>query len=121
MPDYFVKNGTGGDDTGSSWANAAESITGLLAAQAIAGGDRILCHNTHVNNAGAAISWTLPESGTGIVEVLSVDGGDATGASLSGTTVGNLYAGAQENTNGNFGFTFVGGANAGMYCYGLTI
>lgn len=117
---WFVKSGTGGLDDGTSWANAAESITGLLAAQTVAAGEIIYCHNTHNNNAGVAISWTMPESGTGVVQVLSVDGGDATGASLSGTTVGNLYAGATECTNGNAALSITGSTNTGLYFYGMT-
>lgn len=123
MADYWVKSGTGGTDAGTSWANAAESIAGLMTAQAIAGGDTIYVHNTHNFNAGAAITWTLPESGTGLVRVLCVDGGDATGASLVDGTVGNLTTGATENTNGNFAFTIntVASGSAGLYVHGINI
>lgn len=123
MADYWVKSGTGGTDAGTSWANAAESIAGLMTAQAIAGGDTIYVHNTHNFNAGAAITWTLPESGTGLVRVLCVDGGDATGASLVDGTVGNLTSGAIENTNGNFAFTIntVSSISASLYVHGMSI
>jgi len=56
MATYWVKSGQGGTDAGTSWANAAESIPGLMTAQAIAGGDVIYVHNTHAYNAGAAIT-----------------------------------------------------------------
>jgi hypothetical protein len=120
---YFVKSGTGGTDAGTSWANAAESIAGLMAAQAIAGGDVIYVHNTHNYLAGAAITWTLPETGTGLVQVICVDGGDATGASLVGTTVGSITTGAVESTNGNFAFALntSGVANGALFVHGLTI
>lgn len=123
MATYWVKSGTGGTDAGTSWSNAAESIAGLMTAQAIVGGDIIYVHNTHNHNAGAAITWTLPESGTGLVQVLCVDGGDATGASLVDGTVGNLTTGATETTGGNFGFTINtnSSANAALYVHGMNL
>jgi hypothetical protein len=123
MATYWVKSGTGGTDAGTSWANAAESIPGLMAAQAIAGGDTIYVHNTHAYNAGAAITWTLPETGTGLVQVICVDGGDVTGASLVDGTVGNLTTGATEETGGNFGFTVNTATSqaAKLYIFGMTI
>jgi hypothetical protein len=123
MTAYFVKSGTGGADTGAAWASAAESIAGLMTAQAIAGGDVIYVHNTHSYLAGAAITWTLPETGTGLVQVICVDGGDPTGASLSGTTVGSITTGAVESTNGNFAFVLntSGVANGALFVHGMTI
>lgn len=123
MATYWVKSGTGGTDAGTSWSNAAESIAGLMTAQAIAGGDIIYVHVTHSFNAGAAITWTLPESGTGLVQVLCVDGGDATGASLVDGTVGNLTTGATETTGGNFGFTIntANSVNASLYVHGMNL
>lgn len=125
MADYFVKSGTGGADTGASWADAAESIPGLMTAQALVVGDRILVHNTHSYLPGAAITWSLPETtAAGEIQVLCVDGGDATGAALSGTTVGSLTTGAVESTNGNFTFTIQGtGTTAGcsLYVFGMKI
>lgn len=122
MPTYWVKSGSGGSGDGSTWANAAESIAGLMTAQAIAGGDIIYVHNTHSFNAGAAITWTLPESGTGLVKVLCVDGGDATGASLVDGTVGSLTTGATETTGGNFVFTIsTVNDDAALYVYGFSI
>ncbi len=114
MTTYYVKGGTGGSDDGSSLANAAESIAGLMTAQAIAGGDVILVDSAHAFNAGAAITWTLPETGTGIVAVLSVN----TGASDV------LTAGGLEQTGGNFAFTIAmstGVVTAGLYVYGMTL
>ena len=102
MATYWVKSGQGGTDAGTSWANAAESLGGLLAAQAIAGGDIIYVHNTHTSVYSASKAFTIPESGGGSVQVLCVDGGDATGASLVDGTVGSLTTGASESTNGNF-------------------
>ena len=102
MATYWVKSGTGGTDAGTSWANAAESVQGLMVAQAIAAGDIIYIHNTHNFTANTAITWTLSETAsTGFVYVYCVDGGDATGASLVDGTVGSLTTGALENTNGN--------------------
>lgn len=122
MATYWVKSGTGGTDAGTSWSNAAESIAGLMAAQAIAGGDIIYVHVTHNYLAGAAITWTLPESGSGMVQVLCVDGGDATGASLVDGTVGNLTTGAIESTNGNFAFSINanGNRNSALFVHGIT-
>jgi hypothetical protein len=110
MADYFVKSGTGGTDNGSSWANAAESIVGLLAAQALSPGDRVLIHNTHSATYGGSTVLDLSD-GNGVsapIYYLCVDGGDATGASLVGTTVGALTTGAIEVTSGNFGFGVLG-------------
>lgn len=120
MTTYWVKSGTGGDDSGSSWSNAAESIPGLMAANAIAGGDIIYVHNTHAFIAGAIIIWTLPESGAGVVQVLCVDGGDPTGASLVDGTVGSLATGAVEETGGNFAFNVNGPIGTGLYVHGMT-
>lgn len=121
MATYWVKSGAGGTDAGTSWANAAESIPGLMVAQAIAGGDIIYVHNTHAYNAGATITWTLPESGTGLVQVICVDGGDATGASLVDGTVGNITTGAVEETGGNFSFTVeTAASNSLLYVHGIT-
>ena len=117
MATYWVKSGTGGTDDGTSWANAAESIPGLMTAQALAAGDIIYVHNTHLYNAGAAITWALPESGTGFVYVYCVDGGDDTGASLVDGTVGALTTGAIETTGGNFVFTCQGQA----VVYGMSL
>ncbi len=114
MTTYYVKSGTGGSDDGSSLANAAESIAGLMAAQALVGGDVILVDKAHSYSAGAAITWTLPETGTGMVAVICVD----TGASNVSDT------GAQENTNGNFAFTIgpsTGVTTAGLYVQGVAI
>lgn len=121
MTDYWVKSGTGGDDSGSSWANAAESIAGLITAQALAPGDTIYVHNTHNYTANAAISWQIPESGSGLVQILCVDGGDPTGASLSG--VGNLTTGARESTGGAYAFTITPGTltSAQLFIHGITI
>jgi hypothetical protein len=118
VADYFVKSGTGGTDNGSSWANAAESIPGLLAAQALAAGDRVLIHNTHSFIHGSSQTIDLSD-GLGVsapVYYLCVDGGDATGASLVGTTVGALTTGALEGTSGNFSISLNGFA----YLHGLT-
>ena len=117
MATYWVKSGAAGTDAGTSWANAAESIPGLMTAQALAAGDIIYVHNTHSYNAGAGITWTLPESGAGFVYVYCVDGGDATGASLVDGTVGVLTTGAIETTGGNFLFTIQGQA----IVYGMAI
>lgn len=123
MTDYWVKSGTGGSDNGSSWSNAAESIPGLMAAQALVGGDTIYVHNTHSYAPAATITWTLPESGTGIVRVLCVDGGDPTGASLVDGTVGNLTTGAIEQTNGNYAFAIdtANSITAALFVHGITI
>ena len=87
---YFVRGGVGGDDSGSSWANAAESIAGLMTARLSRAARSSMCITTHAFLAGAAITWTLPESGTGTVRVLCVDGGDAafSDAAAMSTTVG---------------------------------
>lgn len=121
MATYWVKSGTGGTDAGTSWSNAAESLEGLLAAQAIAAGDIIYVHNTHNFSKGAAYSITLPESGTGTLKILCVDGGDATGASLVDGTVGAMATGAVEQTGGNSTLTFTGRADCTVYVSGLTL
>jgi hypothetical protein len=124
MATYWVKSGTGGADTGASWATAAESIAGLMAAQALAANDIIYVHNTHNAQIGAATTWTLPESGAnGIIYVLCVDGGDATGASLVDGTVGNLATGAAESTNADATFTIATttSADLALFVHGITI
>lgn len=120
MATFWVKSGTGGTDAGTSWSNAAESIEGLLVAQAVAAGDIIYVHNTHSFSKGAALSLTLPESGTGTLKILCVDGGDATGASLVDGTVGSATTGAVEQTGGNFALTLTVAADCVLYVSGLT-
>jgi hypothetical protein len=122
MATYWVKSGAGGADDGTSWANAAESIPGLMGAQSIVGGDIIYVHNTHNYAPASGITWTLPETGTGFVAVICVDGGDATGASLVDGTVGNITTGAIENTSGNFAFSVntAGGVNTALFVHGMT-
>lgn len=121
MATYWVKSGTGGTDAGTSWSNAAESLEGLLAAQAIAAGDIIYVHNTHNFSKGAALSLTLPESGTGTLKILCVDGGDATGASLVDGTVGAMTTGAIEQTGANAALTFSGANDCVIYVSGLKL
>ncbi len=115
MTTYYVKSGTGGDDTGSSLANAAESLAGLMAAQVITAGDIVLVDKAHSFNAGAAITWEFPETaGTaGMVAVLCVD----TGASDV------LDVGAVETTGGNFAFNIGSKTSAAslLYVHGMAI
>lgn len=123
MATYWVKSGQGGTDAGTSWANAAESIAGLMTAQTINGGDIIYVHVTHSVATAGAITWTLPESGatSGVVQVLCVDGGDATGASLVDGTVGALTSGALEHANANNAFTIStkNDAASGLFVHGI--
>lgn len=107
MATYFVCSAAAGTNTGASWVNAHVSIPGCMTAQALVGGDIIYVHNTHNYVAGAAITWTLPETGNGLVKVICVDGGDAAFTALGagmGSTIGSQTSGAIENTNGNFAF-----------------
>lgn len=108
-----------------TWATAAVSIPALMAGAAIAGGDIIYVHNTHNYVAGAAITWTLPET-AGICRVICVDGGDAAftaGGAAMGSTVGSISSGATENTNGNFSFTISTTVSAAsmLYVHGVDV
>jgi hypothetical protein len=84
-----------------------------MSAQAIAGGDIIKVHKTHAFNAGAAIAWTLPETGAGLIMICCVDK-DASDA---------LATGAVEETGGNFAFTITTSSthDSYLYVYGMTI
>lgn len=121
MANHWVKSGSGGADNGTSWSNAAESLEGLLAAATVAAGDTIYVHNTHAFSKGAAYSLTMPESGAGMLKILCVDGGDATGASLVDGTVGTATTGAVEQTGGNFALTFAARADCTIYVSGLML
>ena len=120
MASYFVCSGAAGTNRGLSWFNAHVSIPGCMTAQALVGGDIIYVHNTHNYLAGAAITWTLPESGNGQMFVYCVDGGDAAftaAGAVMGSTVGTLTTGGSESTNFNGAFTI----NCDVFCHGLTI
>lgn len=125
MATWFVKSGTGGTDNGSSWENAAESIAGLVAAQAVNGGDTVIVHPTHsYTNPTTSLSIVLPENSVATpLYLICADGGDPTGASLSGTTVGNLATGATEKCAQNYTSTLNSQnyINTALYVYGMTI
>lgn len=124
MATYWVKSGTGGTDAGTSWSNAAESIGAVISANAIVSGDIIYVHNTHnATGLGASQLILAPESGSGLCQILCVDGGDATGASLVDGTVGNLATGASEGTANNFSYTLRtnGTDDSLLYVHGLSI
>lgn len=126
MASYFVCSAATGTNSGASWLNAHVSIPGCMTAQALVGGDIIYVHVTHNYVASATITWTLPESGTGLVKVICVDGGDAAFTALGaamGSTVGSIASGATENTNGNFQFKVytVSSTGASLYVFGMII
>lgn len=125
MTAYYVRAGTAGTDSGTSWANAAESIAALMASKILGGYDVIYVHVTHNFLAGGAITWTLPESGEGPLSVICVDGGDAawSNPATMGTTVGSQTSGAVESTNGNFSFTInvSNSADACLFVHGMQI
>lgn len=126
MATYFVCSGAGATAAPyDTWNKAAVSIPALMTGAAIAGGDIIYVHNTHNYVAGATITWTLPETGNGLVQVICVDGGDAaftTGGSGMGSTVGNITTGAIENTNGNFAFGINNSNSASaLFIHGMTL
>jgi len=126
MTAYYVRAGTAGNDSGSSWANAAESVNAVVAAVTVGSGDIFYVHNTHAANVGGAITWTFPEGSTaGAVLVLCVDGGDAawSNPAAMGTTVGTLTTGASETTGGNTAFTINASSSgdARAFIHGITI
>jgi len=122
MADYFVCHQAGATAANyGTWNTAATSMTALLAGITnLAGPSNVYIHSSHVDNRGAGISWVFPETGTGIVNIMCVNGGDAaftTGGSGMGSTVGTLTTGAAESTNSNAAFSFAGK----FYCYGVTL
>ncbi len=107
---WFVDSGAAGTNAGTSWTNAALTITAGLAL--VSAGDTILVKNTHAVTAGGAITWTPPAGGVAIISVTP-----SGGSSYSAFT-----AGAAESIGAfNNAFTLASAAASGMYCWGLTL
>lgn len=113
MATHYVYSGASGAGNGDSWTDAYTSIAACLTGEAIAGGDIIKVHYAHNKNTAGAITWTFPETGTGLVQILSVDKDNSDA----------LRAGALETTGGNSAFTIGAPASAAVktYMYGMTI
>lgn len=104
MTIYFVSNAGSGTAPYDTEAKAAKTLAAALAVPATSA-DLIKVSATHVENAGAGITLTLPTAAG--LKIVSV--------TFDGSGTGAAAAGGAVNTNGNFALTFNGFA----YIFGV--
>ena len=101
MANYWVKSGTGGDDSGSSWDNAAELLATVIAIPP-AVSEIIWVDDEHVDANAASTTWTAPVAATPQYpqQVICVSDFDA--------SPGTQSTGAEINTSASYSITLAG-------------
>lgn len=106
---WYVRSAATGSGVGTSWTNAATTLTNVLALAVVAG-DIIYVSDDHAESTAGTVGWTFPGTGASPNYILCADHTVAT----PGPT--NLKTSATVTLTGTSTMEFSGD----FYCYGIT-
>lgn len=111
MATYYVWNGAGGTNAGTSWTNAYTAFASAVTA-ANADGDIIKVHKTHQDELAADTTYTFTNS----VQVICVDKDASDALAVMGT---GGWIGKSATTS--YAISIAGTAAKPLYVYGITL